>query len=207
MSGPPRERDAARERIAAAMVELVAERGFDAVGTEALCERARVDRGDLDRRFADLDDCFLSIHDEISAELCARMAPADGAGARWHDRLWAAGWAAMRFLREDPVRARFLIAGVNGAGGSARLCRERIMRGLADLLDAGRGEARKKPGRRSRCTAEIAAGAIYNTMLSKVESGAIERGEEFLPELIYMAAMPYLGTEAAEAELQVQPLN
>jgi hypothetical protein len=59
----------------------------------------------------------------------------------------------------------------------------------------------------SRCTAEITAGAVYGTMMTKVEAGSIERGEEFLPELIYLATMPYLGSRAAENELAVQPLR
>jgi hypothetical protein len=59
----------------------------------------------------------------------------------------------------------------------------------------------------SRCTAEITAGAVYGTMLGKVEAGAIERGEEILPELVYMAVMPYLGARVAEDELAVQPLR
>jgi hypothetical protein len=44
-------------------------------------------------------------------------------------------------------------------------------------------------------------------VLTKVEAGAIERGEEFLPDLVYMAVVPYLGAEAAEGELSVQPLH
>ena len=77
---------------------------------------------------------------------------------------------------------------------------------IADVLDGGRSEVDGKR-RMSRCTAEITAGAVYGTMLDKVESGSVERGEEFLPELIYLATMPYLGARTAEDELLVQPLR
>ena len=124
----------------------------------------------------------------------------------WHDRIWAAGWAAMRWFREDPLRARLLVAEANGGDGDSVGRRNRILQGIADLLDGGRDEAE---GRRpmSRCTAEIAAGAVYAIVLAKLEGGSIERGEEFLPELIYVAVMPYLGARAAEDELAVQPLH
>ena len=195
-----------REWIALAMVEIVGCHGIAAVGVESLCERAQVNSSHFDRCFADLEDCFLTLHDEIVEKLCDRVTVAADAATSWHDRIWAAGWAAMRFIQENPLRARFLLVEVNGAGNGAQDRRDRIVRRCADLLNGGRGESRK-PGPMSRCTAEIAAGAIYGTVLVKLQNGALERGEEFLPELIYMAVMPYLGSRAAEDELQVQPLH
>lgn len=188
------------------MVEMVGSHGIGSVSVESLCARAQVGTGHFDRCFADLEDCFLSLHDELVAELCDRLSAADEGATSWHDRMWAAGWAAMRFIQENPLRARFILVAVNGAGSGAQDRRDRMVRRCADLLDGGRGESRKR-GPMSRCTAEIAAGAIYGTILAKLEGGAIERGEEFLPELIYMAVMPYLGSRAAEDELMVQPLH
>jgi AcrR family transcriptional regulator len=206
LNGTGRGRDPARERIALAMVEMAGNHGIAAVSVESLCARAQVNSSHFDRCFADLEDCFLTLHDELVADLCDRVTAAYEAAASWHDRMWAAGWAAMRFLQENPLRARFLLVAVNGAGSGAQERRDRIVRRCADLLDGGRGESAKR-GPTSRCTAEIAAGAIYGTVLVKLQDGAIERGEEFLPELIYMAVMPYLGSQAAEDELAVQPLH
>jgi AcrR family transcriptional regulator len=188
------------------MVELVGSHGFAAVDVEAVCERGQVSRAHFDRCFADLEDCFLAVHDEVAEELCARAVAARDGRETWHDRIWAAGLAAMRYLQEDPTRARFLVVAINGAGSGAQARRDRIVQGIADLLDDGRGEV---DGERpvSRCTAEIAAGAVYGTVMTKVEAGSIDRGEEFLPELVYLAVMPYLGARAAEDELMVQPLR
>jgi AcrR family transcriptional regulator len=188
------------------MVEIVADHGFVAVEVGALCEHADVGRAHFDRCFADLEDCFLALHDEVMEELCDRVNAACQGRNAWHDRIWAAGVGAMRYLQEDSARARFLVVSVNGAGSGAQSRRDRIVQRIADFLDGGRGEVEgERP--MSRCTAEIAAGAVYNTILTKIESGSIERGEEFLPELIYLATMPYLGARAAEDELLVQPLR
>jgi AcrR family transcriptional regulator len=206
VSGRDARHDSARERIAAAVVELVAGRDLAAIGVEEVCKRAGVGRGHFDRCFAGIEDCLLSVYDEVVDELCARVMPAYEGPASWHDRIWAVGWAAVRFLREDAVRARFFVAAVNGTGGRAQARRDRVMQRLADLLDAGREGLEDRP-LTSRCTAEVAAGAIYSTVLTRIEAGAIDRGEDFLPELIYMATMPYLGSRAAEEELLVQPLR
>lgn len=188
------------------MIELVADHGFAAVDVGTICERADAARAHFNRCFADLEDCFLVLHDETMEELCVRVDAACAGRQAWHDRIWAAGTTAMRYLQEDSVRARFLVVSVNGSGSGAQERRDRIVQRIADFLDGGRGEV---AGERSmsRCTAEIAAGAVYNTILAKVESGSIDRGEEFLPELIYLATMPYLGARAAEDELLVQPLR
>jgi len=206
VSGARKGRDPARERIAAAIVEMVAEYGFLSIEIAEVCARANAARTHFDRCFADLEDCFLAIHDETIEELCGRVEAVSGGRESWHDRIWAAGVAAMRFLQEDPLRARFLVVAVNGSGPGAIERRDRVVARIADFLDGGRGEVEGER-RTSRCTAEIVAGAVYNTIFCKIESGSVERGEEFLPELIYLATMPYLGQRAAEDELAVQPLR
>lgn len=188
------------------MVEAVADHGFAALDVAAICARAEVGRTHFNRCFTDLEECFLVLHDETMEELCRRVDMACAGREAWHDRIWAAGVAAMRFLQEDSTRARFLVVSVNGSGSGAQVRRDRIVERIADFLDGGRGEVEGERSM-SRCTAEIAAGAVYNTILAKVESGSVERGEEFLPELIYLATMPYLGARAAEDELLVQPLR
>jgi len=205
--GPPRGlEDPIRARIAVATVELIGSRGYAATGIEAICERARTRRSHFDRCFAGKEDCFLSVHDEVAAEFCTRVQAAFAGPASWHDRVWAAGWTAMSYFGEDPVRARFLVVEVNGSGSGAQQRRDRILSHLADILDGGRAEL-EKPEAASRCTAEIIAGSIYGTILGRIEAGCVERGEDFLAELVYMAMMPYLGSRAAEEELLVQPLR
>jgi AcrR family transcriptional regulator len=198
--------DPARNRIAAAMIALAGTRGYTETSVEMICERAQTRRSHFDRCFAGREDCFLSVHDEVAAEFCERVLAAYAGPTSWHDRIWAAGWAAMRFFEEDAARARFLVVEVNGTGAGAQSRRDRTLQGLADILDGGRKEL-EKPDSVSRCTAEIVAGAIYGTVLGRIESGCIERGEDFLPELVYMAVMPYLGSRAAEDELLVQSLR
>ena len=115
--GSPRgPEDPARARIAAATVFLVGSRGYAQTSIEAICEQARTRRSHFDRCFAGKEDCFLSVHDEVCAEFCERVQAAHAGASSWHDRVWAAGWGAMRFFGEDPTRARFLVVEVNGDG-------------------------------------------------------------------------------------------
>lgn len=91
-------------------------------------------------------------------------------------------------------------------GREGQIRRGRIMQVFAELVDPGRQEM-EDPGSVSWATAEIVAGAIYHTIKEKIRAGHIERGEHFLPELVYIAVLPYLGASAAEAALAVEPLR
>lgn len=188
------------------MVGLVGSSGFTATDVGTVCERARTSRAHFDRCFADLEDCFLSLHEELLEQLCERVEAARAGRESWHDRVWAAGLAAIRFLALEPDRARFLLLALDGAGRRAQTRRDRVIERLAGLLDGGEAESSVK-GAFSRGTAEIAAGSVYTALLARIEDGSLERGEEFLPELVYLATMPYIGAEAAEQELSVQPLR
>lgn len=198
--------DPPRERLVAAMIALAGTRGYEETSIDLVCERAETRRSHFDRCFAGREDCFLTVHDEVTAEFCERIHAACAGASCWHDRVWAAGWAATRFFEEDPVRARFLVVEVNGSGTGAQERRDRTLQGLADILDGGREEV-EKPSVITRATAEIMAGAIYGTVLERIECGYLDRGQDFLPELVYMAVLPYFGVDAAEDELLVQPLR
>lgn len=213
--------DPVRKRIAAALVELVAAQGVEATTVAAICARAGVERVDFERCFAGAEECFLDVLEEVADAFCVRATGAYAGPRSWHDRIWAAAWAAMRFLQEDPARARFLVLGVNGAGARAQARRDRVLEGIADLIEAGRAErgggdpggggpgAERGGGAAavSRSTAEMVTGAIYAAAAAKIRDGALERREDFLSELVYMAMVPYLGARAAEDELLVQPLR
>jgi len=198
---------ATRERIATTMVRLVGTRGYDAVSIEAVCEQAGVEPTLFERHFVDKERCFLSLHTQIAAELCRLLRSAWQVPSSWHDRLWAAGWAAMRFLGEDPVRTRFFLVEINGIGEAARAHRDETLRGLVELIDEGRRNLSESSSRVSPCSAEVVAGAIYRMIVDRVEAGAIDREENFLPELVYVAVMPYMGAAIAEQELRVESLR
>lgn len=198
--------DPVRERISRAMVELAGERGLGSTTVPMVCERAAVGRAAFDRSFSGKEDCFLQVHDEIALELCGSVRAAYDGRRAWHDRIWAAALATMRFLREDTLRARFLLVAVDGAGTRVQACRDRFLRGLTEMIDAGRADL-EEPDLVTRSTAEMVTGAIYGSLTTKIRGGAIERGEDFLPELVYLATMPYLGARAAEDALTVQSLR
>lgn len=197
--------DPVRDSLTRAIVSLTGTHGYAATTVEAVCGLAEIPYSEFARRFIDKEDCYLAAYNEIAAELGELVLPVYKAHQAWHEKVWAAGWAAVGFLQEDPVRARFFAVEVNGAGARAQAHRDRVMQVFVDLVDGGRAEL-DEPDSISRATAEIIVGSISSAVRSKILDGGIDRGEDFV-DLVYMAMLPYFGARAAEAELQVQPLR
>jgi AcrR family transcriptional regulator len=66
-------REATRAALIAAARELFAARGFTAVGTEEIVQRAGVTRGALYHHFADKHDLFRAVYERVEQELTERI--------------------------------------------------------------------------------------------------------------------------------------
>ena len=193
-----------RERIAAAMVELVCERGYRATTVKQLLRRAGASRAEFRRHFAGKRDCFLAVYDELAERFAAPVLAAFEAEAEWREGLRAAAYAAARWVGEHPREARFATLETMTAGDFAAERREATLRRFVDLVDAGR-EQLDDPGAVSRVMAEGVVGGVLGMLTRNLRRGAGGRPEDFVPELMFLAVRPYLGIEAAREELTPPP--
>lgn len=137
-------------------------------------------------------------------ELLSRVALAYAAQEQWRDRLRAVAYELLRFLEEDRERARAMTVDVLSAGERAQLIRDQGMLGLIELIDQGRQQL-PDPDSMTRATAEGIGGAIYHRMHIAVAAEEWDALEAMVPELMYNAVLPYLGTEAALREHSIPP--
>lgn len=195
---------AERRRIAAAMVELVAEQGYRATTVRQLLERAGVGRADFRRSFAGKRACFLEVYEELSERFSDRVFAAFESEDEWRAGLRAAAYAAARWVGEHPREARYATVETMAAGEFAVERREATLRRFVDLVDGGR-EQLDEPASVSRAMAEAAIGGILSTLTRSLRRGIDARPEDFVPGLMFLAVRPYLGPEAAREELSIPP--
>jgi AcrR family transcriptional regulator len=188
-----------RALIVAALVEIAAERGYGETTIELILDRAGLDRPAFDRHFRGKYDCFLSAWQEQNEECLETMVRAYESREEWPDRLRAVAYEVIEGLRDDPSRASFGVE-VLAAGDAARARRDMTMRVIASLIDAGRQEM-DDPESVPHTTAEALAGSAYGQIYSRVVRGAVDELPGLVPQLMSAAVMPYLGMEAAMAEL------
>ncbi|HET7054126.1 MAG TPA: TetR/AcrR family transcriptional regulator [Solirubrobacterales bacterium] len=188
-----------RAQIVSALIEIAAERGYGETTIELVLERAELDRPAFDRHFRGKYDCFLSAWQELNEECLKTMVRAYESREEWPDRLRAVAYEVIEGLSHDPSRASFGVE-VLAAGDAARARRDMTMRVIASLIDAGRQEM-EDPEAVPHTTAEALAGSAYGQIYSRVVRGAVEELPDLVPQLMSAAVMPYLGMEAAMAEL------
>jgi hypothetical protein len=91
------------------------------------------------------------------------------------------------------------------AGELAQAVRERQLNSMTDLIDTGRSQL-PDPGCKDRSVAMGVWGALYAKLTAVAQrGGGFGSAAAYTPEFLYVAFLPYLGQEAAEAELRRGP--
>jgi len=133
-------------------------------------------------------------------QLLIRLGAAFAAETGWVNQLRAVAYGLRDFLVEDPRRARAMMIEAPHGNAETRRIREEGIEALTALIDLGRAEM-ADPGSLPHPVAAITAGAIFNRIHAALQAGP-KLGDEMVRELMYTAVMPYLGVEAALAELE-----
>lgn len=194
---------AARERICAALLDLVGKAGYQQLTVWQITEKAGLEPADFFSSFGSIEDCFAAVWEETDAELAARLEAAYGAEeGEWPRRLRSILETLLDFLDADQDRARLYVAEVHQVSEEMRARREVAQARIAAYIDRGRdgGEA----GAPEQAAGAI-AGAIWYRLESRMrreEDGSL-RSE--LPLMVYFAVLPFCGSEIAKAELRRLP--
>jgi len=98
---------AARDRLYATALRLIADRGYEATTLRDIAKDARVSVGLLYRYFPSKQAVILALYDDLSAEF-ARQA-ADMPPGRWRDRFVVGVQVSLRVLEPNRVALRALI--------------------------------------------------------------------------------------------------
>jgi AcrR family transcriptional regulator len=190
--------------LAAALIEVVARRGYHEASIEEILARAGVEREEFDLHFAGKEDALLRVFESVIENFKCRAGRAYASFPTWPGSLRAAAYEVVAWIEDNPHGYEFGMLRVLDAGEAARLRREELFTWCASLIDAGR-EVAPDPDAVPRAAPLIAVGAVVE-MLSLHAAGELEAGlAETVPKLMYGAVLPYLGEEAAREELAHQP--
>jgi hypothetical protein len=147
------------------------------------------------------DAAFAAEWFKVDAELSERMGAAFVTEGPWRERIRTSCATALAYFAEDPARARLYVVDSLFAGKNVLDARQEAIERLGAMIDAGKAETTKLPGR-PWIVAVAVAGGVWNRVqaLIREERAAELPGE--LPQLMYFIVLPYLGTEIAFEELE-----
>ncbi|HST68079.1 MAG TPA: TetR/AcrR family transcriptional regulator [Solirubrobacterales bacterium] len=108
-----------RARLHEAMVELAAERGYNAVSLAALTKRARVSKRDFYKHFSSKEECFLATYDIIVNHSLRGISAAVEGEEEWHERLRLGYLTFAGQIAGNPEAARLALIEAFAAGDGA----------------------------------------------------------------------------------------
>ena len=178
-----------RERLFAALVATVAERGYEATTVADLVDLSGVSRSAFYNHFEDKQACFLAAVDALTGPALERLTREAGAMSEAQGR--EAFGSLLALIAAQPAAAKACLVEIYAAGPEAAAMLERIVDGVAEaatrMLD-GIPERRGMPPEIVRAIVGGVQKAIYKRLL---------RGEE--------AELPALASELWEWVLCIPP--
>jgi AcrR family transcriptional regulator len=115
-----------RERLFAAMVACVVEKGYDATRVADLVQLSGISRSAFYRQFADKKECFLAAADELTEPTLALMENADPHGSG-EERMRRAIETFLRLVASQPAASKLAFVEIYAAGPEAVALIERTL--------------------------------------------------------------------------------
>ena len=185
-----------RERIITALVDTVAERGYNATTVAHITKAASVSRRTFYEHFADKEACFLAAYEMVAGHIRESMQVAAEAFEEWPQQVRAALATMLRFLAGEPELARVCMIEPIAAGGEIAARHRESMQGFVEILKAGRPQ---HSGERPlpEATEATLVGGIVSLIVREINGGRTEQLEGLLPDLVELTLAPYLGADEA----------
>lgn len=188
-----------RRRLLAATLELVGERGVQSVNVARLSQRARISRKTFYELFPCREDCLLAAFEDALGQAERVLVDAAMSERRWRGRIRAGLTGLLSCFDREPAVARVLVVEALGAGELTLQVRGRALGRLAGMVDGGRAETR------GRQPPVLTAEGVVGAVLSVVHARLLEHDRRPLVELVgpltAMVIHPYLGSAAAQREI------
>ncbi len=197
---PEQVADSQRERVLAAMRELVAGRGLRETPVAEVIRRAGVSRKTFYELYDSKEECFVAVYERELERLVAPTLQAFAGTEAWIDRLRTALGVLLGALAADPDGARICFVEVLSAGPQALARRNEAMAALDPLFDRANVSTAVGVTRPIAVTAG-SIGYLSEVLHREVAAGRTAELPGLRAELMYTLTLPFIGPHNAGKEL------
>lgn len=184
-----------RERLLAAVVEVTAEKGYEAMSVADILDLAGVGRQSFYEQFSDKRDCLLAAHQLLVDDLEATAAAAFAGTAPWPQRVRLGIAAVLAWFAANPDAARVTVVELATIGPVARERFQDSFNRFSAMLREGLEEP-EAPTDLPNITS-FAAATAFARIYEETVTGRIADLPELLPELTFELLVPFVGEEEA----------
>jgi AcrR family transcriptional regulator len=190
-----------RRQIFDAMIETVAQRGYDRTTIERVLSAAQVPAPVFDEHFEDKQDCFLHSLDKLFGRVEQTLLASVRCTVSWPERIQIGLRALLVELAEHPDSARVALVECLGAGDASVARLRAALARLVAILDEGRTYASERGSPGGEYLPPQISVAIVGGIAAIVHRQVLEDRTAELPlllgDLLYFALLPYLGHDSA----------
>lgn len=186
-----------RQRILEAMAKSCAEKTFSATTIADIVGHASISRGTFYKHFTNKQECFHVAADAFGVELqeTAKVAHARSEGALPIEAIRNVIAAVLEGLAARPEQTRLLLI-------EAPIVDPRIVRSYRNLVIVALEKQLRLREVVGGASPEIAFGRAEVLIADYVAAGRLGQLPTLLPELLYIALLPYTGQDTALAQAQ-----
>jgi AcrR family transcriptional regulator len=188
-----------RRRILAAMVECVAERGYNETTIVAVITAASVSRQTFYELFTDKEECFLAAYDAVVARVDRIVLEATATETEWPRQVAAAITALLSFFGAHPDMARLCLLEAAAMGEGSIERREQDAARFDALIAIGRTQLGDEHEQPEAGAEEALFGGLTTLLTRRVIAGEAEQLDGDAPDLIEFILTPFIGVEEAHA--------
>lgn len=185
------------------MLEAVGDVGYEGTSVRTVLDRTDLYRQAFYDSFSSKEDCYLQAYDAGVKSLEAVILAAAAGASDWRAQLRAGLGALLEFLDSEPDVGRALVVEVHPAGAEALAKRTAALERARGFLDLGRDGADLNGSGPPQLAPEAIASGIHMVIHSRLAAGNSDGFRALLPELMYVAVLPYFGPEAAKQEMSL----
>lgn len=185
-----------RERIFAALAQVVAERGYQGASVARVSAAAGVSTRSFYKQFADKSECFLRLHELYQERLFGALKEACEDGGELPDMVRRSLDAGLRLLATEPFLAQLLTLEAPAAGGRITRRHFEWLGCYATLLTEG--ATRLPAARRPSSSAEL---TIVGGIASRIAAAVLAEQTACLPQLcadLSEVVLAFYGPETGE---------
>jgi AcrR family transcriptional regulator len=186
-----------RERILAATIAVVGERGYRATTVDHVVKAAKVGYVAFYELFEGKEDCFLAALGRIVADTRADLSEAVSTGLPWSEQISGGIGVLVDLIVAEPQRARLVLVEAQGAGRSAYRRYEEAMDEAVPKLAEGRELRPKGAPALSAATEEATLTGVAWILQQMLAEGKSADPRETLVAATRVALAPYLGEREA----------
>lgn len=189
-----------RQDILAAMIRVVGAKGYKETSVADVIAAADTSRTTFYKHFDDKHDCFLAAYEMLVEQVFAEVVANCDGGAPWMARMTDGLTKIVDLFAAEPTMARTAVVEVAAAGADARRLHWEAIGRFTEYLDAGRELAGGKPLPEN--ISLMSAGAVSGLIFDELLAGRAVQLPERLPDLLFAMLVPYVGPQAAAAEMR-----